>query len=332
MHAPQTSISATKPATVVAEKVALAVRADARQRPRGFDLETQLDGTAGQALAGPVLLNFSTNPLKVVARGQSNGEALELDDIRVTQRDLLAANAKASLRSGGPPFIVHARADITSVQFPAAYTSFLQIALAATDFGTLEAAGSAHGSVEIENDAIARLDVQIDDLDLKDDRTQFVMADLRGELHWVPDPEADVEISNLAWSRLLAYRLSGGTARLDFRARGTNLELTREARVPIFDGAVVVHSLAARNMGSAAAELDFDANIEPISMALAQQGLRLARACGTARGTHPGAHLSQQRAGAQWRPDGERVRRHDHRAEISVCRIRSAHGRGCSPT
>ncbi len=152
--------------TVVAEKVALAVHADARQRPRGFQLETQLDATAGQALAGPVLLNFGTNPLKIVAHGQSNGEKLELADIRVTQRDLLAANAKASLRLGGAPFIAHARADITTVQFPAAYTSFLQIALAATDFGTLEAAGNASGSVEIANDAIARLDVLIDDLDL----------------------------------------------------------------------------------------------------------------------------------------------------------------------
>ncbi len=102
------------------------------------------------------------------------------------------------------------------------------------------------------------------------------------------DPEGDVEISNLAWSRMRAYGLSGGTARLDFRARGTSFELTREARVPIFDGAVVVHSLAARKLGSAAAELVFDANIEPISMALISKAFGWPELAGQLAGRIPG--------------------------------------------
>jgi hypothetical protein len=274
--------------TVVAEKMAARVNAAARQTRDGFKIEAEVASGAGQALAGPVLLDFGANPLQLTARGNFSGQQLQLDEIAISQKDLLRARAQASVQLGPTPVVTHARADIASLQFPAAYTSFLQIALAATDFGTLEATGAARGAMEIAHNRLARLDVQIDDLDLEDDKSQFAMTDLRGDLHWTPAADAPIEASSLAWAKVQAYGLRGGTARLDFRARGFGFELTREARVPIFDGTVVVHSLAARQLGGAQAELDFDAHIEPISMSLLSKAFGWPELSGQLAGRIPG--------------------------------------------
>lgn len=274
--------------TAVAEKVALRLRSEARQTRSGLEIETTLDGTAGQALAGPVLLDFGANPLHATAHGQMRQDTLALEDISVEQKDLLTARANALLHVGGPPLVQRASMDITSIKFPAAYKSFLQIALAATDFGTLEAAGSASGAVEIENDAIKRVDLDIAEVDFVDERTQFFMSDVQGELHWAPGANADVAESRLAWSKMRAYGLTGGTAQIAFRARDMGFELTREARLPVFDGAVIVHSLAARHLGGESPELDFDADIEPISMALLSKAFAWPELAGQLSGQIPG--------------------------------------------
>jgi hypothetical protein len=277
-----------EPGTIVTEKVAARVIGSALQTGRGFEIEANVESGAGQALAGPVLLDFGANPLKLAVSGKLIGSTVELDEIAIAQKDLLTAHAEAHVRLDAKPTIPHARLDITDMRFPAAYTSFLQIALAATDFGTLEASGTARGAVEISNDRLASIDVRIDGLDLNDDKTQFMMSDLRGDLHWVPDVARPVEASRLTWSKVRAYGLSGGTAQLDLLARGLGFELTREARVPVFDGVVVVHSFAARNLARGEAELDFDAHVEPISMSLLSKAFGWPELSGQLAGRIPG--------------------------------------------
>lgn len=274
--------------TIVAEKLASRVKATARQTGKGLEIAGMLESGAGQVLAGPVLLDFGANPLQLDVRGRMLDQTLQLDEISIAQKNLLISHGQAQMRFGASPTIAHARMDIASVQFPAAYTSFLQIALAATDFGTLAASGTASGAIEIENDRLARIDAQIDNLDLKDDQTLFSMSDLRGALHWIAGTDASVEPSHLAWSEAHAYGLSGGAAQLDFRAHGFGFELIREARVPVFDGAVVMHALAARNVGSSEAELDFDAHIEPISMPLLSKAFGWPELSGQLAGRIPG--------------------------------------------
>jgi hypothetical protein len=274
--------------TLVAEKVGVALDAAVRQAGGGLEIEAKMASAGGQALAGPVLMDFDANPLTLTAHGRASASTVELREVAISQRGLLSGKARAHLRLAGSPLIENARLELTEVLFPAAYTSFVQIALAATDFGALEASGKAGGTVEIADDRIVRASARIEDLDLHDDRTQFVMSDLRGELHWVADAGATVTDSTLAWSKMRAYGLSGGTARLDFKARGASVELVREARVPVFDGALVVHALAARDVGGSSAELAFDADIEPISMALISRAFGWPELSGELAGRIPG--------------------------------------------
>jgi hypothetical protein len=55
---------------------------------------------------------------------------------------------------------------------------------------------------------------------------------------------------------------------MGFVTQGKDFALANNTRFPIFDGALVVHTLAIRKLGAPDAELDFDAHLEPISMPL----------------------------------------------------------------
>jgi hypothetical protein len=258
-----------KEGTVVAEKVAASLSGTAVRKRDGVTLDAELGSSAGEALAGPVLLNFATNPLVLHARGSTDGaQTLEIAEVTVSQKDLMQASGQGRVTLGDQPAVARANVTIQSLEFPAAYRSFLQLAFATTDFGALATTGNATGVIEIADNSIERLDARLDNIEIKDPKNQFSMADMTGEIHWGAETKADVAPSHLSWSRSRTYGLSGGAARVDFTARDRNFSLLGDTRFPIFDGALVVHTLAARKLGAADAELDFDAEIEPISMPL----------------------------------------------------------------
>jgi len=72
-----------------------------------------------------------------------------------------------------------------------------------------------------------------------------------------------------------------------FVAYGSRFALTENTRFPLFDGALVVHKLDARNFGPDA-ELDFDAHLEPISMPLLSKAFGWPTLNGQLAGRVPG--------------------------------------------
>ncbi len=274
--------------TVVAENLTAVVKTIATKTPSGLEVQGRIEGTAGQALAGPVLVDLTANPLSVDARGTWNPQMLLFNDITLTQKNLTQARGQARIALGESPRVVLAHVDLANLQFPAAYTSFLQIALAATDFGQLKTTGSARGSLDINDNQVTQLALYVSGLDMQDAKGKFTVNGMNADLHWARDEKTEVTPSSVSWNNSTAYGLSGGASRLEFRTRGAGVELTKPARLPVFDGAVVVNTLSLRNLGSDATELDFDANIEPISMKLLEPRLWLAGAERAARGRIPG--------------------------------------------
>lgn len=274
--------------TLVAENVTAAVRLAAERNPEGFTVEGRLDGIAGQALAGPVLLDFGANPLRLESRGRLAGEVLTLDDLTLFQRNLSDVHGHAVVQLGNQPRITTAHLDIASLLFPAAYTSYLQIGLATTDFGRLTTTGLARGTVDVANNAVTKAQLQISNLAMTDADGTFAMSDVHAGINWAADETADVMPSYISWSRARAYGLTGGAARLDFRTRGLGFELTQPARLPVFDGAVVVNALSARSLGGTGAEVNFDAQIEPISMPLLCRAFGWPEMSGQLSGRIPG--------------------------------------------
>jgi hypothetical protein len=275
--------------TLVATQVDAQLAGAMRPSPRaGAQIEARVLTSKGQALAGPVVLDFSANPLQVVLEGTMRDGSIELDASTLALTGLLDARATAEVALEPKAAIRRARIEVKELRFPAAYTSFLELTLATTGFGTLETAGSLQGSIEVVANKPVALDASVSNLQLRDKRGRFSLHDVHGAFHWVADGSRDVQPSRLEWSRGGAYGLSGGESRLDFRVRGKGFELTRPARLPIFDGALNVRSFAVRGIGEAQTELDFDAVIEPISMPLLSKAFGWPPLAGKLSGSIPG--------------------------------------------
>ncbi|MEJ1964305.1 MAG: hypothetical protein WDO56_23270 [Gammaproteobacteria bacterium] len=143
---------------------------------------------AGRRLAGPVLLDLSSNALTLEARGQLNGQILNLGDITLTQKNLTQARGQARVTfEEASPRVVLAHVDLADLEFPAAYTSYLQIGLASTDFGQLKTTGSARGSLDINDNAVTQLALYVSGLNMEDAKNKFSMTGVNADLHWAKD-------------------------------------------------------------------------------------------------------------------------------------------------
>ena len=258
-----------EPGTIVAQQVTASLSGTLAQQKDTQTVDVLLRGSRGQALAGPALLDFSANPLTLDASLQRSGKSLVVSRLDFEQRDLIQAHATGVVRLGPQPNIVSAHVAIASLQFPAAYTSYLQLALAATELGSLQSSGEASGSIDVANDAIVRLDGSLHDVNFTDPGSRVLIRHASGNIHWAAAPGAALASSTIAWQRGADYGLSGGPVRLRFVTWQRNFALLGgDTRLPVFDGAVIVHTLVGRDLGTSEAKIDFDADVTPISMSL----------------------------------------------------------------
>ena len=188
--------------------------------------------------------------------------------MRIEQAALsrLRGQARLAFRGAGSTLVPTATLRIERLQMPAAYTSFLQIALAATDLGALRTSGTLTGLIEVRDDALSSIQLDLDGLDLVDTRGKFMLRDLRGRVHWTPAGAPAPPDSQLSWREGGAYGLSGGAAQIDFRTQGLAFALRKPTRVPVFDGAIAIRALTIDAIGTPKLALTFDGDIEPISM------------------------------------------------------------------
>ena len=277
-----------QPGTTVGQNLTAAATGTVTRDHGKVISDFELHSSAGQALAGAVLVDFAKNPLNLQAHVESADNRVAVTQIRLSQTDLIDASGDALLTLTGPFILQQAHFDVHRLEFAAAYRSFLQLTLATTDFGALNVGGRASGELDIANDAISKVSAQLQHVSMADPTTRLSLANANGEVHWASAPEATVEPSHLSWSSSSAYGLIGGPVEMSFTTRGKDFALGSNTRFPIFDGSLVVHTLAIRKWGAPDAELDFDAHLEPISMPLLSKAFGWPVLSGQLAGRIPG--------------------------------------------
>ena len=256
------------PGTVVGQNLAAALTGTVTRRGGALELRARLRGSHGQALTGPVLLDFTAHPLTVqLDLTRTAAGALEVSRLELAGDGLIHAQAHGVIRLGAHPEIVSAQATVSRLGFPAAYTTFLQLPLAATALGALDSSGEASASVQIAAGKVSRLDCELRNFNVSDPQSKLLIERASGAIHWTGVPGAPVATSHLEWSRVGAYGLTGGATRLTFVAWQRNFALLGgDTTLPLLNGAVIVHTLVARDLGTPEAKVDFDADVTPISM------------------------------------------------------------------
>ena len=276
--------------TWVSEKLALDASVQLRgslQHPAG---SLQLISRAGQVLAGPALLDFNAHPLQLDADINYAGGELALPAVRIASAGLAEAHGEARVALTPTLSLRNLRADVTRLEFPAAYTSFLQIPLAATNFGNLDTHGSLRVQLQLTDDHLVSLDVDSGDasLEFSDLSKGLALQGLSGKLHWLAGTAAQVAPSRVQWQALRAFGLSGGAATLQLRAQGDALQLLEPAQVPLFDGVLAIQRFDAQRLGDPDVTLAFDGRIEAVGMPQLSRAVGWPEMAGTLSGRLPG--------------------------------------------
>jgi hypothetical protein len=238
--------------------------------PHGKDTQitVKLLGTAGQVLVNPVLLDFGVNPTDFEARGVLRGDLFTLESLRLLQKDLLDVTGSGRVDLAGEIPSLTGDFKLAKVQFPAAFSSYVAITLAASVLGDARTTGSLSGELSVVDNGVAALRVAPKDLDLHADKGLLNLVGMNGEIFWAPAGGADARVSKLAWKSGGAYGLSGGAAEIEFVAYALNFALTRPTKLPVFDGAVAIEHFVMGNLGDKNMEVSFKGEVEPISMPL----------------------------------------------------------------
>lgn len=251
--------------TIVTDQMQASANLAMTLRDRDTAMRLEVAGIQGQVLVGPVLLDFAKNPLELDTEGVLRDQRLAISGLSLRQKDLLRLTGSGDVDLAGETPIINGTFEIGRLEFPAAYTSYMQITLAASLLGDLRTSGSLHGELTVRENGVAALHVVPESLELHDNKDRLHLSQMSGDIHWAPSV-TQVPRSRLSWASGGAYGLAGGEAGIEFLVTGTNFALTRPARLPVLDGALAIDTLAIGNLGADNMEVAFKGAVEPISM------------------------------------------------------------------
>jgi len=277
--------------TIVTDKMAATAHLRFESRGGATLLDVELQGSAGQVLVNPILLDFGKNPLTLSSRGKLAGQQLSLDEVHVLQKDALEVTGKGRVELAADVPAFSGELALVHVQFPAAFTSYAQIMLATSVLGDAVTSGSLSGDLSVVNNTVAALHVKPDNLSLKANKGKLNLVGMDGEIFWAPVGGGDARVSRLAWKSGGAYGLSGGAADVEFVAYGANFALARPAKLPVFDGAIAIEHFVMGNLGAPDMEVSFKGAVEPISMPLLAKAFGWPEFSGTLAASIPGVTL-----------------------------------------
>ncbi|HEU5136086.1 MAG TPA: hypothetical protein VFU13_13130 [Steroidobacteraceae bacterium] len=278
--------------TIVTDNLGARVGLRARLNDANTELELRAGGKQGQVLVNPVLLDLGKNPLALESRGKFAGDVMTIESLHFTQTDLIDLTGSGSVNLAGEMPSVSGDFRLAKLQFPAAYTSYLQISLATTRvLSDLSMGGSLSGEFSVRDNGITTLHISPKDLRMNERKDALHLLNVNGDVHWRPAGVPDAPASKLSWSGGGAYGLSGGAATVEFLAQGAGFQLTRPTKLPIFDGALAIDTLSLGNLDGENMEVAFRGNVEPISMPLLAKAFGWPEFSGTLAASVPGVTL-----------------------------------------
>ncbi|MEY2853067.1 MAG: hypothetical protein RL030_199, partial [Pseudomonadota bacterium] len=280
-------------ATWIGEKLDLNLRADVDLAHQPLAWQARLSGDTGQFLGGPVFLDLARNPMAVSANGLFDGGLLAIKDFDSKQENLAHMHGEAQLALA-PLSLRNARVEMDSLQFPDAYSTYLQVLLTSTPFNKLETSGRMSGALTLTEGAPVEVDLLADDFAFSDAAREIEVKGVNANLHWTAGETGPPRPSWLKWDSARGWGVTGAASRVDFATHDRSFHLLEEARLPLFDGALVIQRLAVDDAGTPGMSGEFAAVLEPISMKPLSRALGLPEFEGQLSGSIPGLRYRDQ--------------------------------------
>ncbi|MEJ2452635.1 MAG: hypothetical protein P8103_00565 [Candidatus Thiodiazotropha sp.] len=280
------------------EGIALDVDGRLAAITKGWRVDSRLSLNNGELLTPLCYLDAGAHPLEMNARMvlDSSFDSLALEDLTLNQPGLLDLQLQAELSPSSERVLQRLELRVAPLPAGDLYREMLQPVLAGSPWGRFEMSGEIDLAVDLQADDLS-LELGLNGFSLDDLPSEAVekrlgLYDLKGRLFW--RESGPVGVSHLSWrAGHLLERIDIGAGGIEFETSGKGLKLTRQARLPILDGALVIDRLDLRDLGSEAQRLQFDGFIEPISMSSLSQALGWLPLSGKLSGMLPGLRYEQ---------------------------------------
>jgi hypothetical protein len=275
--------------------------APARDGHRSVSL--QLDATGGQVYIDPIFVDLGRNPVHLAVTGTLPEDAATLSatHFRWSQEGVGTVDGAAELDLVGETMARWVRVVLDDVDLASAVPLYLRPLLISTPFADLAGGGFVNGEVDFDDGRPSRIQVTLRDALLDSPGGSLSVEGLTGYLHWFDEAlrnelaqEVDSEIfrSRLEWRGARLWGIEFGPVALPFSSTGRGFRLLEPIVLPIFDGGLAIETLRIRHAGTPQMYVRFDAEVQPISVALLGRTLGWPEFSGTIAGRIPNLELA----------------------------------------
>jgi hypothetical protein len=253
--------------SLATDKLSARVRGSARQSGEDWQFAVDVSSSQGQAYAQPIFLDFGAHALRASATGKLRGNrALTIERFTLDHAQVAQASGSAAVDIANEQPLRSLTLQLTALEFPGAYESYLQPLLLDTNFKAMQTAGKLAGQIEMVDGTPTRVDLTLADLTFDAGARTVALQSLGGAVHWRADPQQKSEDSVLRWSGGTLLGLALGASELQFNSSARQFRLLQPARIPLLDGALALESLRIRNAGLPSVAFMVDATLEPIDV------------------------------------------------------------------
>ena len=147
--------------TIVTDNLAAIARLRARLNEAEHRARARRDRQAGSGAGQSRCCSTSARIRWRSRRARcSKGDLMTIESLRLTQKDLIDLTGTGSVNLAGETPVVSGDFELAKFQFPAAYTSYMQITLATTSvLSDLKTSGSLNGALSVRDNGITSLRV-----------------------------------------------------------------------------------------------------------------------------------------------------------------------------
>jgi hypothetical protein len=289
--------------TIATDKLSMKFDTELEADGGDWNIRAKIDSHSGQAYSDPVFIDFGQQPASATLAGRwvSEQSVMQLSELKVDQKDTVAATLAGELDFGGETLLRKLRVDLERLEFPVAFTSLMLPFLLDTELKDLRMEGRVSGIVEVEAGLPAAVALDIHQVNATGQVATFNA--LRGQVNWLSSARRAAPgsatsrsgdaPSHLAWQDGALYGISTGATRLDFVTSGVDFRLLKPTELPILDGGLAIDELSVREFGEPQMSVRFAGELKPISVTLLSRAFGWPEFAGTIAGRIPQVSLEK---------------------------------------
>lgn len=218
----------------------------------------------GEALMGPVYLNFSQVPLILSGSVRLNGESGWSVQLQIKDSDSHVLVVSADLNEQGDLHNGQLHWQVSDAE--KLNQNGLSSVLDLYGFKASLMEGAFDLLVEVDHQKVQSVDVSFNEFYFENTLRKLATQNLNGALHWADGSHE--QVSKLTWDHLLVAGIPLGTADAKVMLHNDEVMLLGPHEWPVFDGSIAIENWQITELFSPELDMALTATINPMSLAM----------------------------------------------------------------